>query len=261
MVDGESGWLLEQSDLFGARSELPVHLVDHILVLLLVAVSPLWDWLDTRALKANPSGQARLRYYKQTIVILSVAAIVACWTAGIRSLLSLDGIGIHEPLLTAFSWLWWLLTVLVLLAVIVQWALPVAQILIKYRNRPFLEMQQLQPLRFVLPASPLERRWYAGMSVTAAVCEELLVRGFLLRYLHTSPFHWPLGWAVLTAAVIFGVNHLYQGIKGAVVTGVTGLIFSAILLVTGSLWPGMVFHALTNLSVLLYWRPKPTGVA
>jgi membrane protease YdiL (CAAX protease family) len=66
---------------------------------------------------------------------------------------------------------------------------------------------------------------------------------------------------VLAAAVIFGANHIYQGIKGAVVTGVTGLIFTAILLVTGSLWPGMLFHAVTNLSVLLYWRPKPAGVA
>jgi membrane protease YdiL (CAAX protease family) len=234
-----------------------MHLVDHILVLLLVFVSPIWDWLDTRALKAGPTPQRRLRYYKQTIVILSVGAVVVCWVDGIHSFLTLTGLGISEPLLQRQSWLWWLLMILVVLAVLLQWLLPVTQILVKYRKLPYLEMQQLQPLRFVLPASPLERRWYAVLSVTAACSEELLVRGFLLRYLHTSPFHLGLGLAVLIAAVVFGANHIYQGIKGAVVTGVTGLIFTAILLVTGRLWPGIVFHALTNLSVLLYWRPKP----
>jgi membrane protease YdiL (CAAX protease family) len=245
---------------FGFVSD-PIQIIDHILVLLLVFVSPIWDWLDTRALKADSTARARIRYYQQTIAILAVAAIVACWANGIQSFLTLRGLGINEPLLTTRSWLWWLLTVLIVLAVLLQWALPMMQILIKYGNRPFLEMQQLQPLRFVLPASPLERRWYALLSVTAACAEELLVRGFLLRYLHTSPFHLSLWLAVLIAAAIFGANHIYQGVKGAIVTGVTGLIFTAFLLVTGRLWPGMLFHALTNLSVLLYWRPKPVPEA
>jgi membrane protease YdiL (CAAX protease family) len=234
-----------------------MHLLDHVLVLLLVFVSPVWDWFDTHALKANPTRERRLRYYKQTIAILSIAAAVACWAHGIHSFLTLQGLGIDSPLLQRRSWLWWLLLIFVLLAVLLQWALPVAQILVKYRKLPYLEMQQLQPLRFVLPACSLERRWYTVLGVTAACSEELLVRGFLFRYLHTSPFHLGLGLAVLTTAVVFGANHIYQGIKGSIVTGVTGLVFTGILLVTGSLWPGMVFHALTNLSVLLYWRPKP----
>lgn len=234
-----------------------MHLVDHLLVFWLVFVSPVWDWLDTRALKTHSTRKTRLRYYRQTIVILVFAAGVACWSNGIESFLTLDAIGIHEPLLERHSSLWWLLTVLVLIAVLLQWALPVTQILVKYRKLPFLEMQQLQPLRFVLPASPSERRWYAALGVTAAFCEEVLVRGFFLRYLHTSPFHLGIVWAVVVAGVVFGANHIYQGIKGAIVTGVTGLVFTAILLVTGSLWLGMVFHAVTNLSVLVYWRPKP----
>lgn len=233
--------------------------VDHVMALLLVVVSPLWDWFDTRALKAQPTAQGRLRYYKQTIVILAIAASIACWAHGIRSFLTLDALGIREPLLQTRSWLWWLLTLLIVLAVLLQWALPVTQILVKYRNLPFLEMQQLQPLRFVLPSSSRERSWYAVLSVTAAVCEELLVRGFFLRYLHTSPFHFGLAVSVLVGAVVFGANHIYQGFKGAMVTGMTGLLFTAILLVTGSLLPGMAFHALTNLSVLLYWRPRPSN--
>jgi membrane protease YdiL (CAAX protease family) len=36
-----------------------------------------------------------------------------------------------------------------------------------------------------------------------------------------------------------------------------GLVFTAALLVTGNLWAGMVCHAAIDLSILLYWRPKP----
>jgi hypothetical protein len=35
--------------------------------------------------------------------------------------------------------------------------------------------------------------------------------------------------------VILGFNHIYQGVKAAIVTGITGLLFTAVLLVTGSL--------------------------
>ena len=236
-----------------------MYLLDHLLVVLLVFVSPAWDWFDTRSLKANPTSQRRLRYYKQTIVILVIGATAACSIHGIQSFLTLKGLGIQESLLERRSWLWWLLLVLVLLAILFQWALPVTQILVKYRRLRYLEMQQLQPLRFVLPASSLERCWYGALSVIAACSEEFLVRGFLLRYLHTSPFHLNLALAVVIAAIVFGANHIYQGIKGAIVTGVTGLVFTAILLVTGSLVPGIVVHAVTNLTVLLYWRPKPAG--
>ncbi len=232
-------------------------IIDNILVVALVFVSPVWDWLDTRSLQKNPTSRKRLRYYKQTIFLLATGAAVACWSHGIGAFLTLRSLGIQEPLLETRSWLWWLLLGFVVAAIVLQWALPVSQILIKYRNLRYLEMKQLQPLRFVLPASRAERRWYIALSITAACSEEILVRGFLFRYLHTSPFQMGLWVTILITAVVFGANHIYQGLKGAIVTGVTGLVFTAILLVTGSLWPGMVFHAITNLTILLYWRPKP----
>jgi len=40
-------------------------------------------------------------------------------------------------------------------------------------------------------------------------------------------------------------------------TTILGLIFTAMLLVTGSLWIGMGCHAAIDMSLLLYWRPKP----
>ena len=229
----------------------------HLLALLLVVVGPIWDYFDTRRLKAHPSRQLRLRYYRQTFVWLWIAAGVACWASGFDALFTLQGIGIDAARLARGSWAWWLLAALVTLVILLQLVLPVIRVSIKYRNRPFLEPRQLESLRFFLPSSSLERRWFAALSITAGICEELLFRGFLLRYLHTTPLRLGLMWAALAAAVVFGTHHLYQGTKGFISTSVGGLIFTAILLVTGSLWAGMVYHAAADLCILLYWRPKP----
>lgn len=229
----------------------------HLLAFFLIVVGPIWDYIDTRPLKAQPSPQRRLRYYRQTSVWLWIATGVACWACGFDAIFTVRGIGIHADWMERHSWIWWVLAVLVTLVVLLQLVLPVIQVSIKYRKRPFLEPRQLESLRFFLPSSRVERRWFAALSVTAGVCEELLFRGFLVRYLHASALHLGLGWAALAAAVCFGTHHLYQGPKGFISTSVGGLIFTAILLVTGSLLAGMIYHAAVDLSILLYWRPKP----
>lgn len=235
-------------------------IVIHLLALFLIFIGPVWDYFDTRSLKAHPSQRARLRYYRQTILWVWIATFAACWAYGFGDLFTLRGLGIRAIWLYQHRWAWWVLAVLIGLIVVLQLILPVIQILVKYRNRPYLEPRQLQPMRFFLPASALERRWFAALSITAGICEELLFRGFLLRYLHTSPFHLGLAWAALISAAAFGAHHLYQGVKGLVTTSIGALVFTAILLITGNLLAGIVLHAATDLCLLLYWRPKPEGL-
>jgi membrane protease YdiL (CAAX protease family) len=229
----------------------------HLLALFLIVVGPIWDYIDTRPLKAQPSPQRRLRYYRQTFIWLWIASGVACWACGFETLFTARGIGIHTDWIERHSWVWWTLAVLVTLVILLQLVLPVIQVTVKYRDRPFLEPRQLESLRFFLPSSSLERRWFAALSITAGFCEELLFRGFLLRYLHTSPLRLGLMWAALAAALVFGSHHLFLGAKGFISTSVGGLIYTAILLVTGNLVAAMVYHAAADLSILLYWRPKP----
>ncbi|MGB7730296.1 MAG: CPBP family intramembrane glutamic endopeptidase [Candidatus Acidiferrum sp.] len=241
---------------FAGHPSLPV-IATHLLALHLIIVGPILDYFETRPLRRNPSPQRRMRYYRFTFVWLWVATAVACWAQGFRDLATLRGLGIHVEWLRAHAWAWWLLASLVAVVVILQLILPVVQVSIKYRNRPFLEPKQLEPLRFFLPSSTAERRWFVALGITAGFCEELLFRGFLLRYVHTWPLHLGLFWAILAAAIVFGTHHLYQGAKGVMSTSIGGLIFTAILIVTGSLWAGMLYHATADMSILLYWRPKP----
>src|ERR1700678_2106563 len=188
----------------------------HLLALFLIVVGPIWDHFELRPLKAQPTSRRRLRYYRLTFIWLWIATGVACWINGLGALTTLHGLGIQVEWLQCHLWAWWLSIVFVSLFVLLQLVFPVVQVSIKYRNRPFLEPRQFEPLRFFLPSSRLERRWWVALSLTAAFCEEVLFRGFLLRYLHTSPWRLGLVWASLFAAAVFGAHHLYQGAKGLV---------------------------------------------
>ena len=234
----------------------PAIVAQHLLMVFLVFAGPVWDFFDTQALKTNPSSAARLGYYRRTMLWLWTAACVAIWTTGWGSLYTLRGLGIRVSWLEAHRWAWWVGVALIAMLVLLQLVLPVGQVILKYRKRPHLEPRQLERLRFFLPATVLERRWFAGLSVSAGFCEELLFRGFLLRYLHTWPLQLGLAWAIPAAAIVFGAHHLYQGKSGVFSTALGGVVFTAILLVSGSLLAGMIYHALADVSLLLYWRPR-----
>lgn len=96
----------------------------------------------------------------------------------------------------------------------------------------------------ILPRSNREHAWFIGLALTAGFCEELLFRGFLVwlatRFVPLLPAH-------AIVAVLFGVGHVYQGRKGMIRTGLVGAFFSGVMLVSGSIVPAMVMHALIDL--------------
>lgn len=109
---------------------------------------------------------------------------------------------------------------------------------------------QLRPVAALLPHTPLERRWFAVLAVTAGICEELLYRGFGLAALRWAlpDIHTTALIAVSGAA--FGLAHLYQGRLGVTLTGVLGAYLAWITIAAGSLVPVMILHALLDLRIL-----------
>ena len=53
--------------------------------------------------------------------------------------------------------------------------------------------------------------------------------------------------AALLSSAVFGVLHAYQGWLGMVRTGMLGLLLAAAFLLSGSLWPCIVAHAILDL--------------
>ena len=109
---------------------------------------------------------------------------------------------------------------------------------------------QLRPVAALLPRTPVERRMFAALAVTAGICEELLYRGFGLAALRwVAPGLGTAALIVITGAA-FGFAHLYQGRMGVIATGLLGAYFAWIVIATGSLVPVILLHALLDARIL-----------
>ncbi len=102
----------------------------------------------------------------------------------------------------------------------------------------------------LLPADVKELFLFSHLSVTAGICEEILYRGFLIWYLTQIVGLVP---AVILSSVLFGFAHLYQGKKGVAQTGIVGLVFALLYVVTGALWVPMLLHTLVDINSGVLW--------
>jgi uncharacterized protein len=97
---------------------------------------------------------------------------------------------------------------------------------------------------YFLPHTPDEHRWFLLLSLTAGFCEELLYRGFLTWVVAAYA---GLPAAIGVSVVAFALAHASQGRNGLIKTGLVGLVMSLIVVLTGSLVPAMIVHALLDI--------------
>lgn len=217
-----------------------------LLVAFLVVVFPIWDRRETRRLKTSPDPRVRVRAYQKTIGWQIAATALLLATVPLRALFTAPvtprELGIDVSPRGAM---------LVLGAMLVGALIPVLLSRRKGSAEPSMPAQ-LGAIDFFLPRGRSERAWFAAMCVTVGVCEEIIFRGFLVRFLAAGP-PLALGMAggIAVSALIFGIDHGYQGITGIVSTGVLALVFTALFVITGSLWIPMLVHALLDLRILL----------
>ncbi len=94
--------------------------------------------------------------------------------------------------------------------------------------------------RHLAPRSRREVAGYVGLLGTVAFAEEAVYRGVLFQLgLDASGSFWI---AALASAAVFGVMHLPQGGRPAVVAGVLGFGNQVVVLLTGSLWVAIGAH-------------------
>jgi sodium transport system permease protein len=94
--------------------------------------------------------------------------------------------------------------------------------------------------------------WWMALAVLAvlpAICEELTFRGFVLSGFRHVGHKW---WAIALSAVAFGGVHMFLPQK--IVAAAVGIVIGYLAVQTGSLWPGVIFHAIHNGLQLLIQR-------
>lgn len=109
-----------------------------------------------------------------------------------------------------------------------------------------LSLEESPVLRRLLPVTPREKRIFVGLSFAAGTGEELAYRAYAVRALSAlglSP------WVALALSCVpFALVHVYHGRIGLVRTYALGWALGASFLLTGSLWPAMIAHALVDLA-------------
>jgi membrane protease YdiL (CAAX protease family) len=92
-----------------------------------------------------------------------------------------------------------------------------------------------------MPRNGAETGWAALLSINAGLSEECFFR-LLLPLLLIGVLHNPL-LAFISATILFGLVHIYQGVLGVVMTTLVGAVLAGLYLWTGSLLITIVVHA------------------
>lgn len=222
----------------------------HILAAVMALAFPAWDYYEAKRLRTATHPMARTQCYIRCIAVLWLATFAAMalmplpalWNApsGMRELFPATSPEFAPVLVAA-------------LGIGLLTPLALAWFNNGMRQKIF---EQLKEIDYLLPQSRTEIALFAGVSVTAGICEEVLFRGFLFAYLQASPWHLDASTTILVSSAMFGIAHFGQGTKGMLLAGAIGAALGILYVVTGSLLAPIIVHILIDLraAALCYLR-------
>ncbi len=218
-----------------------MQLIDHLFIVLLFLIQPVYGWFAFRRVVADAQvGEPvdRLRLYRETAAIewIALAALLGSWWLLSRDVAAL---GLVAP---GGSGFWWsLLATSLVIAVMLYSARGIRSISEEQRQR---YVGQFGDIGLFLPVTRSELRGFYGLSFTAGVVEEVVFRGFVLWYLTAFMPMWA---AVLLSSVAFGLGHSYQGPQGIWRTAAVGAALAVLFIACGSIWLPIIAHILFDM--------------
>jgi membrane protease YdiL (CAAX protease family) len=215
--------------------------LDFIYVALFAVVWPLFDYcvLWPAFLRRSQADAARARKWIWAVTLAEewalVAAGIVLWVSNERDWTSLG-------LVLPKGWRLWGSVGLALLLVVFH-ARTAARVARSSRAQASVR-KQIGALAAMLPHTWPELGWFVGVSLTAGFCEEFLFRGYFIR-----SFEPWLGWwgAAGLSVPFFAVAHAYQGLNGAIRSGIIGAVLTLVVAIFDSLWPAIALHAVVDI--------------
>lgn len=217
---------------------------DHVLFFLIGVVVPAFSILgaQTQLDKINFTTSMKIRLYwsnnayQWTMALL----ILGAWWWNDRPLALL---GFDWPVQLPNG-----LTLAVLGAFLLIYVVDTVNEIRNESKRVTTRAEMKQSLSF-LPQNAHEYLHFVALAFTAGICEEIIFRGFFLRYLQTifGDTDPSFTLAILLAALLFGVVHLYQGWQSVVKIASMAIMFGYIFVHTNSLWLLIAVHTLVDL--------------
>lgn len=202
-------------------------------LLILIAALPINSALTGRRIRAVPlTRHAKLLRYGRTVVVLWSVTALALYALRLHGL-DAASVGIRPPHEPAQ-----LLLGLVSL---------LAPLLATLAGAPrSLRPDYVVALRAVVPTDRAQWSCFFVVAASASLCEEFLYRGYALVLIADLTGSVVMG--VLTSTLAFGFAHAYQGKAGIVGATVSGLLYAAVFLVTGSLYPCIIGHFVQDIA-------------
>lgn len=195
-------------------------------------------WPRFRREAGVDAGRARRRLWSGWMIMLwtLLAVGVALWWLQRRPWAALR-------LVPPDGWRLGLAIALIVLVVVVQSGAIVRMARLP-ADRPVRFGSRDNHLAQMLPHTRGQLASFMALSLTAGVCEEFIFRGYLLWVLQGWLGPWG---AAAVSSVAFGLGHAYQGKRGVLATSLVGALLATLVLVTRSLWPAILVHALLDI--------------
>jgi membrane protease YdiL (CAAX protease family) len=193
------------------------------------------------------SKRDRLTLYASTVAFQWLAVAVIVWRVFAHGLALADlGLAIPRPAITAVA------TVLLSGLVLANQLISLRRITTHPETvRGILPQLALK----VLPQDRSERLAFFVVVLTVAICEEVIFRGFAQRVL----YQWSSGIilaGIIGSSLLFGLAHLYQGVRGLIATFVVGLLFATLRWWTGSLLAPLIAHFIADITAGFMAPPR-----
>jgi uncharacterized protein len=202
-----------------------------LLVGILLVVLPVLSLAQRQEVEAQIREFPRSSIYRSSAIalwLLAATTILIAFASGFTPRMS--GLVLPQPL-PLLTWTFFLLALCV--------AVPVASTLLRIRETDTVD--------WILPRTGGEKLEFVALSATAGVAEEVVFRAFLIPAL--LMLTGSTATAVIVSSLAFGSVHAYQGVVGILRTALIGALLALPLLVSGSIVPSMIAHALANIVV------------
>lgn len=230
---------------------MELHWTDHILFLIIGVIIPLRTVMGTQPKLADMRFNTRMKlylYWGNNAYLWGLCiAVLSLWWFNDRPahLLGLD-----------WPWIWpkgWSMAVMTVFGILYVWD-TVSEI--NSEEQRDMSAETMKSELSFLPQTGYEYFHFIFLALTAGICEEIIFRGYFIRY-----FQCLLGddttftLAILLPAIIFGAVHRYQGWRAMIKIGAMAVMFGYVFVHGGSLWILIVVHALVDLlGGFLAWR-------
>ena len=177
---------------------------------------------SARRLGTGPLPISRTRFYRQTIIFQLFIAALAAWTAYTHGILAMP--------LPQWPLLGWS-------AAAVMYVVTVLTLKLRWPSRSAASKQRLYD---ILPHNSGEMVPYVFVCIAAGIAEEFVYRGVMTELAQRL-----IGIEMVTIVAVsisFAAAHATQGLRGMIAVFGIALICHALVLLSQSLIPVMVFH-------------------